>query len=147
MKRYIILICVLLCALFCAGCAGGCNSCKTTITPPSIETDATEPKETEPPEEPNYIGIGLQEPKYIDLPDHQSLSADQAFDALLRHAMTTNEYRPDANKYYQFAINGQTGKLAGTPPFDTKKGILFSAGIGLLASVLLGIIMIVGGIV
>lgn len=103
MKRYIILICVLLCALFCAGCAGGCNSCKTTITPPSIETDATEPKETEPPEEPNYIGIGLQEPKYIDLPDHQSLSADQAFDALLRHAMTTNEYRPDANKYYQFA--------------------------------------------
>ena len=103
MKRYIILICVLLCALFCAGCAGGCNSCKTTISPPSIETDATEPPATEPLEEPKYVGIGLQEPKYIDLPDHQSLSADQAFDALLRHAMTTNEYRPEANKYYQFA--------------------------------------------
>ncbi|MBP0959447.1 MAG: hypothetical protein J5992_04910 [Oscillospiraceae bacterium] len=51
------------------------------------------------------------------------------------------------DKSYYFSINGQTGKLAGTPPFDTKKGVLFSAGIGLLASVLLGIIMIVGGIV
>ena len=91
MKRYMILIFALLCALLLAGCAGGCNSC-SSVTPPTIETVPPETNATEPTEEPDYIGIGLQEPKYIDLPDHQSLSADQAFDALLRHAMTTNEY-------------------------------------------------------
>ncbi len=33
---------------------------------------------------------------------------------------------------YSFAVNGQTGKLAGTPPLDKKKLGLFCAGIGAL---------------
>lgn len=33
-------------------------------------------------------------------------------------------------KMYEFAINGQTGKLAGTPPLDKKKLLRFSAIIG-----------------
>ncbi|MDE6775554.1 MAG: hypothetical protein K2J37_04560, partial [Ruminococcus sp.] len=33
---------------------------------------------------------------------------------------------------YEFAINGQTGKLAGTPPLDKKKLALFSCLIGLI---------------
>lgn len=36
---------------------------------------------------------------------------------------------------YSFAINGQTGKLAGTPPLDKKKLKLFSAGIGLIGAI------------
>ena len=42
---------------------------------------------------------------------------------------------------YSFAINGQTGKLAGTPPLDTGKLKLFSAAVGLagaLAAFLIG---------
>lgn len=45
---------------------------------------------------------------------------------------------------YSFAVNGQTGKLAGTPPLDKKKLALFSLGIGVLAAVIVGII--IGGI-
>ncbi len=37
---------------------------------------------------------------------------------------------------YSFAINGQTGKLAGTPPLDKRKLGLFSAGIGIAATVI-----------
>ncbi len=33
-------------------------------------------------------------------------------------------------KIYEFAINGQTGKLAGTPPLDKAKLTLFSIGVG-----------------
>ena len=103
MKRYVILIFVLLCTLLLAGCAGGCSSCRTSIvTPPTIETDPPETDATEPHEEPAYVGIGLQEPKYIDLAAPQTPSADQAFDALLYNVMASNEYRADANKYYQF---------------------------------------------
>ena len=65
MKRYMILIFALLCALLLAGCAGGCNSC-SSVTPPTIETVPPETNATEPTEEPDYIGIGLQEPKYIE---------------------------------------------------------------------------------
>ncbi|MBQ7376365.1 MAG: hypothetical protein IJW52_05740 [Clostridia bacterium] len=103
MKRYIILIFALICVLLLAGCAGGCNSCRSsTFTPPTIETDPPKTNVTEPPEEPAYVGIGLQEPKYIELAAPQTPSADQAFDALLYNVMASNEYRADANKYYQF---------------------------------------------
>lgn len=37
---------------------------------------------------------------------------------------------------YEFAINGQTGKLAGTPPLDKKKLRLFSALIALAVTIL-----------
>ena len=40
------------------------------------------------------------------------------------------------DKIYEFALNGQTGKLAGTPPLDKKKMKLFCAAIGLGAAVL-----------
>ncbi len=43
---------------------------------------------------------------------------------------------------YSFALNGQTGKLAGTPPLDRKKLKLFSAALGLAAAL---IIFLVGG--
>lgn len=45
---------------------------------------------------------------------------------------------------YSFAVNGQTGKLAGTPPLDKLKLRLFSLGIGVLTAVIIGIIM--GGV-
>ena len=103
MKRYVILSLVLLTVLFGVGCAsGGCSSCKTVTPTYTPETDATEPPATEPPETPEYIGIGLQEPKTLDLPASQKPSADQAFDAILRNVMASNEYRAEANKYYQF---------------------------------------------
>ena len=101
MKRYIILIFALICVLLLTGCAGGCNSC-SSVTPPTIETVPPETNATEPPEDQNYIGIGLQEPKYIELAAPQTPNADQAFDALLYSVMTSNEYRADANKYRQF---------------------------------------------
>lgn len=47
-------------------------------------------------------------------------------------------------KIYSFAVNGQTGKLAGTPPLDKLKLRLFSLGIGVLSAVIIGIIM--GGV-
>lgn len=47
-------------------------------------------------------------------------------------------------KMYSFAVNGQTGKLAGTPPLDKLKLKLFSLGIGILTTVAAGLIM--GGI-
>lgn len=45
------------------------------------------------------------------------------------------------NNIYSFAINGQTGKLAGTPPLDKLKLKLFSLGIGVasaIAAIILG---------
>lgn len=45
------------------------------------------------------------------------------------------------DKIYEFAINGQTGKLAGTPPLDKKKLALVSAIIGLIAA----FVIFVGG--
>ena len=47
------------------------------------------------------------------------------------------------DKIYEFAINGQTGKLAGTPPLDKKKLALFSGAIGLAITV---VGTIVGGL-
>lgn len=41
---------------------------------------------------------------------------------------------------YSFAINGQTGKLAGTPPLDKLKLGLFSLGIGIIAAAIIGLI-------
>lgn len=40
-------------------------------------------------------------------------------------------------KIYEFVINGQTGKLAGTPPLDKKKLALFSAIVGIIVTVFL----------
>ena len=45
-------------------------------------------------------------------------------------------------KVYEFAINGQTGKLAGTPPLSKPKLALFSGIIG-AAVALAG--MVIGG--
>lgn len=41
---------------------------------------------------------------------------------------------------YSFAMNGQTGKLAGTPPLDKKKLSLVSLGIGVLTAVVVALI-------
>jgi len=41
---------------------------------------------------------------------------------------------------YSFALNGQTGKLAGTPPLDKKMLKLFSIGIGAITSIIVAII-------
>lgn len=38
-------------------------------------------------------------------------------------------------KMYEFAINGQTGKIAGTPPLDKTKLRLFSTAIGLITAI------------
>jgi hypothetical protein len=38
---------------------------------------------------------------------------------------------------YSFAINGQTGKLAGTPPLDKKKLALVSTAIGIIAAIII----------
>lgn len=48
-------------------------------------------------------------------------------------------------KNYYFAINGQTGKIAGTPPLSHKKALLFSAGIGVLGAIL-AIFFMLGGV-
>ncbi len=45
-------------------------------------------------------------------------------------------------KIYEFAINGQTGKLAGTPPLSKGKLALFCAGLGLAVA---GILTAIGG--
>ena len=43
------------------------------------------------------------------------------------------------NKMYEFTINGQTGKLAGTPPLDRQKLRMFctALGIGITAAIYL----------
>ena len=48
------------------------------------------------------------------------------------------------DKMYEFAINGQTGKLAGTPPLDKSRLKRFSAVIG--AAVALAALLFSGGI-
>lgn len=45
---------------------------------------------------------------------------------------------------YSFALNGQTGKLAGTPPLDKKKLKLFSFGLGAAAALVAA--LLAGGI-
>lgn len=40
------------------------------------------------------------------------------------------------DKIYEFAVNGQTGKLAGTPPLDKAKLALFSSAVGLAVALL-----------
>jgi hypothetical protein len=40
-------------------------------------------------------------------------------------------------RVYEFAVNGQTGKLAGTPPLSKGKLALFCAGVGLAVAVIL----------
>lgn len=45
-------------------------------------------------------------------------------------------------KVYEFAMNGQTGKLAGTPPLSMPKLATFSTGIGLIAA----LILFIGGL-
>ena len=42
---------------------------------------------------------------------------------------------------YSFAVNGQTGKLAGTPPLDKFKLLLASLGAGLLTALIVFLIM------
>lgn len=44
------------------------------------------------------------------------------------------------DKVYEFAMNGQTGKLAGTPPLDKGKLKRFCAGVGLAAAALCTVI-------
>lgn len=39
-------------------------------------------------------------------------------------------------KMYEFALNGQTGKIAGTPPLDSTKLALFSSAVGVCAALL-----------
>lgn len=46
------------------------------------------------------------------------------------------------DKVYEFAINGQTGKTAGTPPLDKLKLILFSSAIGMAVAI---IVFLLGG--
>lgn len=46
------------------------------------------------------------------------------------------------DEIYEFAINGQTGKTAGTPPLDKSKLKLFSTAIGLIVAI---IVFLVGG--
>lgn len=41
------------------------------------------------------------------------------------------------DKIYEFALNGQTGKLAGTPPLSKSRLALFSAAIGLAAALII----------
>ncbi len=47
------------------------------------------------------------------------------------------------DKIYEFAINGQTGKTAGTPPLDKFKLKLFSSAIGMAVAI---IVFLLGGI-
>ena len=44
---------------------------------------------------------------------------------------------------YEFAMNGQTGRLAGTPPLDKGRLALFSSAIGAAAAI---ICTIIGGV-
>ena len=49
---------------------------------------------------------------------------------------------------YEFAINGQTGKIAGTPPLARRKLRLFCAGIGaLLSGAMILCTGLIGGII
>ena len=41
------------------------------------------------------------------------------------------------DKIYEFAINGQTGKLAGTPPLNKGKLAFVSALLGLIVAIVL----------
>jgi hypothetical protein len=59
--------------------------------PPKVSPDIIE-----------FVGIGNQEPKYLELPAETQPTADQAFDALLRNVMVLNEYRSESEKYYLF---------------------------------------------
>ena len=48
-------------------------------------------------------------------------------------------------KVYEFALNGQTGKLAGTPPLDDRKLSIICAAVGLgitILGYLLGVIFL-----
>ena len=44
------------------------------------------------------------------------------------------------DKVYEFAINGQTGKLAGTPPLDIRRLRLTCLGLGAGIAVVLGLL-------
>ena len=56
----------------------------------------------------------------------------------------TYKYKGDM---YEFAINGQTGKLAGTPPLDRRKLRLFCASVGAaLSAVMILCTGLIGGI-
>ncbi len=41
------------------------------------------------------------------------------------------------DKIYEFAINGQTGKLAGTPPLDKKKLTFHSILLGIVTTLII----------
>ena len=57
----------------------------------------------------------------------------------------TYKYKGDM---YEFAINGQTGKIAGTPPLARRKLRLFCAGIGaLLSGAMILCTGLIGGII
>lgn len=53
-------------------------------------------------------------------------------------------YKHNGKSYY-FAINGQTGKIAGTPPLSHAKALLFSAALGVVGAILF-IIFALGGV-
>lgn len=48
------------------------------------------------------------------------------------------------DKIYEFAINGQTGKLAGTPPLDRKKLKMFCTAVGIASAIA---VFLIGGAV
>lgn len=45
------------------------------------------------------------------------------------------------DKMYEFAVNGQSGKFVGTPPLSRTKHLLATAGIGLAAAILTGLVV------
>lgn len=56
--------------------------------------------------------------------------------ALLPVWFMTYKYK---DKMYEFAVNGQTGKLAGIPPLSKKKLLLFGTAIFVVITVIIGL--------
>ena len=69
--------------------------------------------------------------------DYKILNTDWEYMLLPVWFMT---YRYNG-KVYSFAVNGQTGKLAGTPPLNKLKLKLVSLGAGIAASAIVTLIM------
>ena len=51
------------------------------------------------------------------------------------------------DQIYEFALNGQTGKLAGTPPLSVPKLVTFSSAIGAIVALIVFILFFIGGII
>lgn len=69
--------------------------------------------------------------------DYKILNTDWQY-MLLPVWFMTYKYN---GQIYSFAVNGQTGKLAGTPPLDKFKLLLASLGAGLLTALIVFLIM------